>query len=124
MEKRKVFVYGTLRQGQSNHRLIDGSKYLGTCGITGPHVLHDMGFCPALVPVDNEVNTVFGEVYEVTLETLYRLDTLEGHPEWYYRELIDTELGRAYVYYMPEALISYIEPIHSGDWVLQEEEYV
>jgi gamma-glutamylcyclotransferase (GGCT)/AIG2-like uncharacterized protein YtfP len=45
---------------------------------------------------------IVGEVYEVDEDTLDALDALEGHPDWYCREKVETPWKKAWVYLMPE----------------------
>lgn len=68
-----VFVYGTLRSGQPNNALMDGSL-IGMATVEG--VLHNAGGFPGLRPAAGRY--VRGEVWEVPEETLARLDRLEG----------------------------------------------
>lgn len=78
-----VFVYGTLKRGHGNHRLLEagGARLLGTDSIKG-WSMHDLGAFPA---VAEGWDTVHGEVFEVDAETLARLDRLEGIPSFYQR---------------------------------------
>ena len=91
----KVFVYGTLKKGFSNHYWHLGSaedvfpfastvkKYamIVKTGYVYPYILgeHDQG------------HRILGEVYEVTDSQLTRLDLLEGNPTHYRRELVEIE---------------------------------
>lgn len=82
----RVFVYGTLRRGCSNHGLIARSEYLGEAVTdTGYSMLHLGGF-PGVVKKGNY--SIYGELYEVDEATLRQLDRLEGHPSFYERRLI------------------------------------
>ncbi|GAL14235.1 hypothetical protein JCM19233_5247 [Vibrio astriarenae] len=38
-----VFVYGTLRKGESNHHFIEQSEYLGMCETLPEYALYDLG---------------------------------------------------------------------------------
>lgn len=73
----KVFVYGTLKRGYHNHRLLIGTKFLGV------GILHDYGVFNMSVGFPgikySEGNYVVGEVYEVSDITLANLDILEGY---------------------------------------------
>lgn len=73
----KLFVYGTLKRGYGNHRLMHGAKFLGEAIIEG-HVIHDFGGCPGIRPAEKKYH-VSGELYEITEDMLPRLDRLEGH---------------------------------------------
>ena len=87
----KVFVYGTLKRGYGNHRLLENAIYLGKAktkdrwnmiGKTLPF--------PYLIERD-DVNgkRVEGEVYLVSSTELQQLDRLEGVPTHYRKEDID-----------------------------------
>jgi gamma-glutamylcyclotransferase (GGCT)/AIG2-like uncharacterized protein YtfP len=69
----KLFVYGTLKQGRSNHRLMHGAKFLGKAYILG-YQLHQ---CPAITPKEGGI--VYGELYEVESSHVAMLDKFEGH---------------------------------------------
>ena len=113
-----VFVYGTLLQGYGNHRLMPGARFLGHGMTKG--VMYNLGNFPAVVQADG---SVYGEVYAVDDSILETLDHLEGHPQWYYRELVDikTDDGnilQAWIYFMPEEKLHSDETVPSGDWIL------
>ena len=110
----KIFVYGTLMDGQVNHYLLKDMPH--RAAYAEGLVLHDLGSYPAAVKGEG---TVYGEVYEVDSETLERLDALESSPELYHREAIRVhygagESGSAEVYVLPEAVHS--PEIPSGRW--------
>lgn len=86
----KVFVYGTLKKGYSNHRLLQTSEYIGNGKIEG-YEIYDLGFYPGIVPGDRK-DEVYGEVYEITEETLVHLDRLEGEGFLYIREVVEVEM--------------------------------
>ena len=99
----RVFVYGTLKQGHGNHRLLANSKFLGRCLVSGKHRLVSLGGFPGLVATSPEEpdRTVSGEVYQVNEETLLSLDFLEGHPRFYERRKLPTPFKNAWAYYLP-----------------------
>lgn len=77
----KVFVYGSLKNGFHNHRLLEQSKFLGVASGEGYRMV-SLGSFPGLLHGDK---TVVGELYEVDDNTFKSLDRLEGHPEFYKR---------------------------------------
>src|SRR5262245_14117457 len=75
-----LFVYGTLKRGCHNHRLLLHSQYIGEAQLAPNFVLRGEGI-PFLCPVEPGTGLwVEGEVYEVTPCQLHRLDSFEGHP--------------------------------------------
>jgi len=76
-----VFVYGTLRRGQHNYRLLRGRTVAEHPAVLPGHVLHDAGL-PYVVPGNTE-DRVIGELMVVCptqhAEVLQALDWLEGY---------------------------------------------
>ncbi|KAB0463124.1 gamma-glutamylcyclotransferase family protein [Vibrio kanaloae] len=107
-----VFVYGTLRQGQSNHHYVQGCELLGRFDTPKEFALFDLGAYPALTCGSK---SVAGEVYVINDEVLASLDQLEDVPVEYRREQIETIFGLAWVYLYQLELTANKE-ILSGDW--------
>ena len=82
-----VFVYGTLKKGYSNHRLLTTSKFISKATTVNKYLFQDNGSFPYVI--DNSLSqsqireelkhNVMGELYEVTEEVLSSLDSLEGY---------------------------------------------
>jgi gamma-glutamylcyclotransferase (GGCT)/AIG2-like uncharacterized protein YtfP len=108
-----VAVYGTLRKGFWNHSLIEKSRFMGEAK-TGPEwTMHITGgHFPVIVPGETSIAI---EVYDVSMETMHNLDTLEGYPLFYNRRLIKTPYGDAWIYFMKEYSFSKAT-ISSGDY--------
>lgn len=66
-----VFVYGTLRHGESNHTYLQHSQLLGQFETKPEYALYDLGAYPGLVEGHQSVH---GEVYLVDEHTLAQLD--------------------------------------------------
>ncbi|WP_070963347.1 gamma-glutamylcyclotransferase family protein [Vibrio sonorensis] len=112
MKAHLVFVYGTLRRGESNHHFLARSQYLGCFETPAEYTLYDLGDYPAVVYGSN---AICGEVYSIDDETLNRLDKLEDVPREYRREAIKTPFGVAWIYlYQDSTLLK--KTILSGDW--------
>lgn len=111
----KVAVYGSLRQGFGNHQLLQDSEFLGTMITQNEWTMYSLGGFPGIVP-KGEIS-ILTEVYEVNDEIFQRLDRLEGYPEFYNRQEIETPYGQAWIYYL-EDRPSWGSPIivQSGDW--------
>lgn len=100
----RVGVYGTLKQGHGNHRLLQHVERTAIGHVTG-HRLYQSGI-PFLVEDATSEYPVLVEIYDVDDETLQRLDNLEGHPRCYCRNVLPVELEdgsntEAWVYQYP-----------------------
>ena len=105
----KVFVYGTLQRGCSNHDVMvrAGGKFLceaKTAELRKLIVTHLPFLCDGHAPDGFQVE---GEIFEIPNEKgLGKIDTLEGNGSFYQRRLDDfIELGSsnehtAWVYYI------------------------
>ena len=78
-----VFVYGTLKRGFFNNRLLQDAKFLAECELEGEYAMYSVnGSFPAIVEEEGGTN-VHGELYEV--KNINELDNLEGVPYMYNR---------------------------------------
>lgn len=120
---RHVFVYGTLRQGESNdiNRFRPIPRYLGLAFIAG--TLYDLGPYPGVIL--GGVGLVKGEVYEIGDELLPQLDRLEevapvssGEYERRYVDvaLVDRKVT-CLVYEINPDFVAGRRAIPSGDWL-------
>ncbi|MCA1742937.1 MAG: gamma-glutamylcyclotransferase [Desulfovibrionales bacterium] len=112
-----VFVYGTLRQGCSNHHLLKDVRNLGKARTMEKYALYIDDF-PYLYKGQSWCR-IRGEVYEVGKEDFKRLDVLENHPFWYQREKISVLLDNGtimevWVYFFPKVKGTLVS---SGDYV-------
>lgn len=108
----RVLVYGTLRQGESNHHLLSDSQFLGHVVTQAQFQLFDLGPYPAAIKGEQ---SLVAEVYFVDEDTMKQLDILEDYPHEYDRELVSTPHGQAWIYlYQNKRLLTKIIP--SGDW--------
>ena len=119
----QVAVYGSLRKGLSNHRLVKDSEFKGQFETDHKYNLISLGGFPGLLKGGS--TSVVMEVYEVDTKTLRSLDSLEGYSaqrkpsqNFYNREKIDSPLGQVSVYFLNRTDISPSTPnVDSGDWV-------
>jgi len=116
----RVAVYGSLRKGMGNHRILNGAKYLGRFDTKPVFNLYSLGSYPGIKPKGR--SSIVMEVYEVDDEGLKKVDRLEGYNsesnvnDFYNRVSINTPFGLAYTYlYVPS--IENEEIVDSGDWV-------
>ncbi|AKG33424.1 gamma-glutamylcyclotransferase family protein [Paenibacillus durus] len=118
-----VFVYGTLRQGEENHHLMDNARLVALIAWTRGILMDTRRGYPAMVEEGSGV--VAGELYEVTPEMMIRLDELEdfhgpGNPANEYERIrteVTTDSGKreAWVYVYRERKHDVID---QGDWKL------
>lgn len=122
MAMSKIFVYGTLKKGRSNHDMFLGNaKFIGE-GQTEQEVwqLLDLGAYPAMTYGNIKVS---GEVYEVTAHELTRIDRLEGLDVGLYeRHKIVIDVGNdkhhceAYLMFSVTELAQYLKYPEVGNW--------
>ena len=135
-----VAVYGTLRTGQGNNGLLDECNSQGTYVLKGyslyvmsPTNPQSIPFIVKSIEEDAEVTVELFKPRERNcwVETLQRLDWLEGHPEWYTRELVELhdasngELAESKVWvytFSAQQLAEYKDAgrgmaIPTGDWL-------
>lgn len=119
-----VAVYGSLREGLSNHRLLVHSKKVYD-GVVEGFAMYSLGGFPCIVPTDSASKPVVVEVYEVDEVTLRNLDRLEGYRagsdnNFYERMSVEVHTGSglvsALIYYMPTPY-SARDRVSCGDWV-------
>lgn len=115
----RVAVYGSLRYGLHNHRLLSEAKYIGTTTTVDDVTMYSLGAFPSL-SLTVGGNKAVVEVYEVDKQTLEDLDSLEGfngkgQGNFYDRSVVKTkDLGEAFIYHIEEVGGVVVE---SGDWV-------
>ncbi len=99
----RIFVYGTLKRGQCNNYLLQTSKLIGETTVKG--TMYNWGAIPAITLKGND--EVRGEVYEITSETLNRLDVLEGYPLLYDRTQVKVDGVDTWVYHVEDLPLGY-----------------
>jgi len=92
-KKHKVFVYGTLKRGYHNHRLLKDATMLGKAFTADNWTMvgKDMSFPYVLEQHDTVGTNVIGEVYHVSDAELKTLNTLEGVPYHYKPQLVEVQ---------------------------------
>ncbi|MEX0732767.1 MAG: gamma-glutamylcyclotransferase family protein [Aquisalimonadaceae bacterium] len=110
----RVFVYGSLRRGGTNHRFLKGGRLLGGHR-TEPHFrMLNLGRFPGVVQPGT--TAIIGEVYGVNRRVLAALDVLEDYPRSYTRSRIATPWGDAWIYLYLAGRQRFPE-IAGGDWL-------
>ena len=111
----RVFVYGTLLTGESNHHHLAYARLVGEARTRPEFTLFDLGFYPGMVRVGT--SSVVGEIYAVDEPTLARLDRLEGHPTVYLRTTIHLASGDEVETYLLEVRqVAGCPIIPGGSW--------
>ena len=114
----KVFVYGTLRRGESHAQLLREATFLGRYITEPKFTLCDLDEYPAVISWGT--TQISGEVYEISDALLQAIDAYEEYPELFSRRQIRTTFGDAWIYLMraPPALTCVIG---HGDWCRRDE---
>ena len=115
-----VAVYGSLRKGLGNHRVLGGSELLWVCE-TPPHwEMFSLGGFPGIRAGEGPITI---EVYRVVSESVaYGLDSLEGYRgpnsnnNFYDKCSVDTDFGSAEIYTLLKGYED-CEAIDGGDWL-------
>jgi len=72
-----LFVYGTLKRGLGNHRLIADQQFIGEATTEPRYRVLDLGPYPGLIVDEANGLVVKGELWDVTAACLVRLDVFE-----------------------------------------------
>ena len=83
-ERERIFVYGTLKRGLSNHGHLAGQKFLGVARTAPVYRMVDCGGYPGMFTVEKDGLSIVGEVWEVDARCRQQLDILEGVEEGMY----------------------------------------
>jgi len=99
-----LFVYGSLKKGFDNHKLLDKyAKRVGKASTVGKFAMYEDSFGNYPYLVKEPVTKVMGELYEIKRkELLDKIDAFEGAPEYYKRKKIKVKTHKgvnlAFVY--------------------------
>lgn len=113
--KKIIAVYGSLRKGLHNHRVLRNSKLLSTEVVNIPWRMISLQSYPGLVPSIENKNIVV-ELYEVSDDVYKNVEFLEGYPSYYQKAIISTSLGEVEVYVLEQGYANY-PLVENGDWV-------
>lgn len=94
-----VFVYGTLKAGEANHRVMTSAdgEFITTAKLPGYYMVNTPWY-PFAAKSDNDDDYIEGELYKVPAEKLHILDTLEGYPQLYDRDVVSIKDLEAFIY--------------------------
>ncbi|NIS09384.1 MAG: hypothetical protein GWO07_11605 [Candidatus Dadabacteria bacterium] len=118
----KLFVYGTLLQGQSANHLLADWKLINTLQIKG--TLYDTGLGYPAANFTDKTNNLFGELYHYQGKdiesTISRIDVVEGTKIGIFeREIIESNGDKFFTYNMGSGLENSrnsFSTISSGNW--------
>ena len=95
----RIFTYGSLKRGQPNHATLSNpanglAKFIKTGKTVDkyPLIIATRFNIPFLLDVPGSGEQIVGEIYDVDEKMLKECDELEGHPDYYLRQLIDVEV--------------------------------
>lgn len=116
-----IFVYGTLKKGDTNHFLLNGCELICKTYTKQSYIMVDLGPFPGvlksgMVPENEDISSpIQGEIYWVNNQTLRVLDMYEG--EWYIREYVELQedIG-AQMYFLKELPSTGYRIIPGGIW--------
>tara|TARA_Y100000593_G_C4305388_1_gene335448 strand:- start:453 stop:827 length:375 start_codon:yes stop_codon:yes gene_type:complete len=116
----KIAVYGTLKEGFSNHTYLENATFIRTDVLKG-YRMFDKLWYPCVVE-DNDVSKeIVVEIYEVDRKTLGEVDRVEGfmeeHPdESLFVRTADCSLGEMVWVYLFNKSVDGMEEISDGIW--------
>ena len=99
-----LFVYGSLKKGFDNHKILDKStKRLGKASTIGKFGMFEDSFGNYPYLITKPISKIDGELYEINREELLRkIDEFEGAPDYYQRKKIKVKthhgINIAYTY--------------------------
>lgn len=112
-EKQLLFVYGSLKRGFSNHRLLARAAFVADVHSAPRYSLLVLGVYPALAEGKQEIE---GELYLVDERTFQNLDVFEG--EAYRRSPVELADGRtAHAYFLVPELVKRAVPAPQNRWL-------
>ena len=114
--RERVFVYGTLRRGGSNHFRMADAELVSTATLSGR--LYRLDWYPGVV-LDAAGDEIQGEIYDVRPEQLDELDAFEGMEYRRIRAVVKTPYGETFHAWIWEWLMPVDEAqrITGGDWL-------
>lgn len=111
----RLFVYGSLLPGETDHALLEGARHVGPARTPPGYQLVELNAFPALIRGGQK--HVAGEVYVVGKEMLRRIDVKKEHPILFRRETIElVDADRAETYLMDANQVRGRRRLKVADW--------
>lgn len=111
-----VAVYGSLKRGFYNHRIIESGSFLAEGVVTG-FDMFNMGMYPMVIPGKRKIQV---ELFEVDVPTFARLDRLEGFPTFYGRQVVTAQTSycpvEAWLYVGTKDKVQRCKRVLDGNW--------
>lgn len=107
----KFAVYGSLREGHGNNRMLQDSHLISREVLKGWD-MYSLGSFPYVVRGRGKIVV---EVYEITDREIGPIVGME-HGAGYRVELVNTSVGLAGLFAMPYPLKNYMVAVPGGDW--------
>lgn len=117
---KKIFVYGSLKEGFGNHRIL-GNAVKRCNGITlEKFTMLDLGSFPGVIL--EPTSLISGEVYDVTEDIFNRVERLEGYPSFYNRKEVGIRLNPSTSFESTELIdMYYLEnSYHDSNQIIQD----
>lgn len=111
----RLFVYGSLLQGERDHALLDGAELVGAVRTAPVYTLVDLGPYPALV--ENGRVSVAGELYLIDKKQRFSIDVKMECPVLFQRievRLADETVAETYA--MRDEQVRGKRRLAHGDW--------
>lgn len=86
--KHFIFVYGSLKKGESNHGLMQGQRFLANVQTLPQYRLYALDHYPAMIEDAVGGRSIEGELWEVEEARMPALDRLEGVSQGLYRRAL------------------------------------
>lgn len=118
-----VAVYGSLRKGMGNNRLLANQTFLTQTRTAEKYAMYSLGGFPKISLEGAKVSPIVVELYEVDEAGLARLDQLEGYRgegmnNFYDRSAVQCEDGNlALIYHIERDGQRPADLVPDGDWV-------
>jgi len=111
----RLFVYGTLLDGEPDHELLDGASLLGAARTTARYKLVEVRASAGLI--DTGDTAVVGELYELDAPTLAKCDIKREHPVLYRRRRVELDDGtEALAYFLSPDQARGCRRVRDGNW--------
>ena len=85
MSSQLLFVYGTLKRGQSANHMLADAQFVRPAETEPVYRLVDLGTHPGLIPASEAGKAIRGELWNIDIRHFPALDAYEGAPTEYGR---------------------------------------